>query len=43
MSISNYKSDAMVAQKKLEEVSPTFCLAKWNQVSRGQPTNPPFP
>ena len=33
MSTSDYKSDAMMAQKKLEEVSPTFCLAKWNQVS----------
>ncbi len=28
----------MVAQKKLEEVSPTFCLAKWNQVSLHLPT-----
>jgi organic radical activating enzyme len=33
VSTSNYKSDANTAKKKLEEVSPTFCLAKWNQVS----------
>jgi organic radical activating enzyme len=38
VSTSNYKSDALVAQKKLEEVSPTFCLAKWNQVSLHLPT-----
>ena len=38
MSTSDYKSDAVVAQKKLEEVSPTFCLAKWNQVSLHLPT-----
>ena len=28
----------MVAQKKLEEISPTMCLAKWNQVSLHLPT-----
>jgi hypothetical protein len=38
VSTSDYKSDAVVAQKKLEEVSPTFCLAKWNQVSLHLPT-----
>ena len=38
MSTSEYKSDAMVAQKKLEEISPTMCLAKWNQVSLHLPT-----
>ena len=38
MSISDYKRDALVAQEKLEEVSPTFCLAKWNQVSLHLPT-----
>ncbi len=38
MSTSDYKADAMMAQKKLEEVSPTFCLAKWNQVSLHLPT-----
>ena len=38
MSTSDYKSDALVAQKKLNEVSPTMCLAKWNQVSLHLPT-----
>ena len=38
MKQSDYKSDAIVAQKKLEEVSPTMCLAKWNQVSLHLPT-----
>ena len=33
MSTSDYKSDALVAQKKLNEVSPTMCLAKWKQLS----------
>ena len=38
VSTSDYKSDALMAQTKLEEVSPTFCLAKWNQVSFHLPT-----
>jgi len=35
---SDYKSDALVAAKKLETISPTMCLAKWNQVSLHLPT-----
>ena len=38
MSTSSYKSDAHNAQIKLQEVSPTMCLAKWNQVSLHLPT-----
>ena len=38
MSTSDYKSQAMVAQHKLAEVSPTMCMAKWNQVSLHLPT-----
>ena len=38
MSTSDYKTDALAAQEKLSEVSPTFCLAKWNQVSLHLPT-----
>ena len=38
MSTSNYKSDALEAKKKLDSVSPTMCLAKWNQVSLHLPT-----
>ena len=33
MSTSSYKSDAEKAKKKLAEISPTMCLAKWNQTS----------
>ena len=33
MSTSSYKSDAEKAKKKLTEISPTMCLAKWNQTS----------
>ena len=33
MSTSDYKADALVAKKRLAEISPTMCLAKWNQVS----------
>ena len=38
MSTSNYKSDADKAREKLETVSPTMCLAKWNQTSLHLPT-----
>ena len=38
MKQSDYKSDALVAAKKLETISPTMCLAKWNQVSLHLPT-----
>ena len=38
MSTSKYKSDALAAKEKLKEISPTFCLAKWNQVSLHLPT-----
>ena len=38
MSISNYKADALKAKEKLSTVSPTMCLAKWNQVSLHLPT-----
>ena len=38
MSTSDYKSDALKAKEKLAEVSPTMCLAKWNQVSLHLPT-----
>ena len=38
MSTSDYKFAADIAKKKLEEVSPTMCLAKWNQVSLHLPT-----
>mgnify|MGYP000978992719 FL=1 len=38
MSISDYKSDADKAREKLETVSPTMCLAKWNQTSLHLPT-----
>ena len=30
---SKFLSDAEIAQKKLDTVSPSFCLAKWKQVS----------
>lgn len=30
---SGYMSDALSIKKKLDEVSPSFCLAKWTQVS----------
>ena len=33
MSTSEYKAQAEMAKRKLAEVSPTMCLAKWNQVS----------
>lgn len=35
---SVYKSDADKAKEKLSTVSPTMCLAKWNQVSLHLPT-----
>ena len=38
MSTSDYKHDAIKAQQKLAEISPTMCLAKWNQVSLHLPT-----
>ena len=38
MSTSDYKAQAENAKKKLAEVSPTMCLAKWNQVSLHLPT-----
>ncbi len=38
MSTSDYKSDADRAKEKLETVSPTMCLAKWNQTSLHLPT-----
>jgi hypothetical protein len=38
VSTSDYKFAADIAKKKLEEVSPTMCLAKWNQVSLHLPT-----
>jgi len=38
VSTSNYKSDADKAREKLATVSPTMCLAKWNQTSLHLPT-----
>ena len=38
MSTSDYKAQAEHAKKKLADVSPTMCLAKWNQVSLHLPT-----
>tara|TARA_B100001057_G_scaffold360090_1_gene362378 strand:+ start:3515 stop:4885 length:1371 start_codon:yes stop_codon:yes gene_type:complete len=38
VSTSNYKADANKAREKLETVSPTVCLAKWNQTSLHLPT-----
>lgn len=38
MKQSDYKSDALVAKDKLSTVSPTMCLAKWNQTSLHLPT-----
>ena len=38
MKQSDYKTDALFAAKKLETISPTMCLAKWNQVSLHLPT-----
>jgi len=38
VSTSDYKSDADKAREKLETVSPTMCLAKWNQTSLHLPT-----
>ena len=38
MKQSSYKNAAEVAKKKLTEVSPTMCLAKWNQTSLHLPT-----
>ena len=35
---SVYTKDAEEAKVKLDSVSPTFCLAKWNQVSLHLPT-----
>ena len=35
---SNYKADAERAKQELEKISPTMCLAKWNQVSLHLPT-----
>ena len=33
MKTSNYQQDANDARQRLDSVSPSFCLAKWNQVS----------
>ena len=38
MSTSDYKSQAEHARHKLETISPTMCLAKWNQTSLHLPT-----
>ena len=38
MSTSDYSNDALKAKEKLNTVSPTMCLAKWNQVSLHLPT-----
>ena len=38
MSTSDYKKDALKAKEVLSAVSPTMCLAKWNQVSLHLPT-----
>ena len=38
MSTSDYKADALKAKDRLEEISPTMCLAKWNQTSLHLPT-----
>ena len=38
MSTSDYKSDADKAKQKLATISPTMCLAKWNQTSLHLPT-----
>ena len=38
MSTSDYKAQAELAKQKLNTVSPTMCLAKWNQVSFHLPT-----
>ena len=35
---SVYQKDAELAKTKLDSVSPSFCLAKWNQVSLHLPT-----
>ncbi len=38
MKSSDYKADAELAKKLLDNISPTMCLAKWNQVSLHLPT-----
>ena len=38
MSTSDYKQAALKARDKLDEISPTMCLAKWNQTSLHLPT-----
>ena len=38
MKASDYKQDADLAKEKLDTVSKSFCLAKWNQVSLHLPT-----
>ena len=38
MKTSDYQKDADTAKEKLDTVSPSFCLAKWNQVSLHLPT-----
>ena len=38
MKPSDYQKDANTAKEKLDTVSPSFCLAKWNQVSLHLPT-----
>jgi hypothetical protein len=38
VSTSDYKAAALEAKDKLQEVSPTMCLAKWNQTSLHLPT-----
>ena len=38
MKQSDYKINAEAAKKQLATISPTMCLAKWNQVSLHLPT-----
>ena len=38
MKQSDYQKDANLAKQKLDSMSPSFCLAKWNQVSLHLPT-----
>jgi hypothetical protein len=35
---SDYKHNADQAKKRIDTISPSFCLAKWNQVSLHLPT-----
>jgi hypothetical protein len=38
VSKSDYQAQADLAKEKLDEISPSMCLAKWNQVSLHLPT-----